>query len=249
VELNYNMNINNFPKDVLSIIKPPFWYTYHYVCIALANSYKNIFKKYLNDKSGLELLDYGCGVTPYKSMVHNNCSKYIGVDVGYNPKADIIISPGQSLPFNNEIFDIVLSSQVLEHVEDVPQYMKECNRVLKKHGLLIISTHGTWQYHSAPIDVQRWTSYGLKYLIEKYNFEILEFVPVLGQLALTSQLRLTFFDSFAKLIGPIGKIFLYPISAIYQLKMRFEDIITPQRVKERDSAIFLLVAKKLNNIK
>lgn len=138
----------------------------------------------------------------------------------------------------------MLSSQVLEHVENVDLYLGECNRVLKKCGYLFLSTHGTWQFHSAPVDVQRWTSYGLKKLIQKYGFEIVDFVPALGQLALTSQLRLTFYHSFVKEVFKPLKIIYYPLSLLYQIKMKIEDAITPQRVKDRDSAYYLVIAKK-----
>jgi hypothetical protein len=47
------------------------------------------------------------------------------------------------------------------------------------------------------------------------------------------------------MIGLLGKIVLFPISIIYQVKMMIEDLITPKRVKERDSAIYLIVGKKI----
>ena len=109
---------------------------------------------------------------------------------------------------------------------------------------MVISTHGTWQYHSSPSDFHRWTAYSLRRLIERYNFKIVEFVPILGQLALTSQLRLTFFNSVAAMIGTAGKIAISPLNIFYQLKMKIEDVITPKKVKERDSAIYLFVGQK-----
>jgi ubiquinone/menaquinone biosynthesis C-methylase UbiE len=124
-------------------------------------------------------------------LFEGHISEYIGVDVGNNPDADFNIEPGQQLQFEKDSFDIVLSSQVLEHVEDVDSYMKEIKRVLVKDGVLLLSTHGTWQYHASPYDYYRWTSMGMKTLMKKYGFEITHFKPILGQLALTSQLRLS----------------------------------------------------------
>ena len=238
------MDIQELDYDVKKIVKPKIWDTYFYVNYSLRKTYEKIFHEFLNDKSPLSLLDFGCGVKPYQFILNKYCNKYIGIDVVENPKADIIIDPDTKLPVGDDEFDIVLSSQVLEHVNNVSQYLNECYRILKKDGILFISTHGTWQYHSSPVDVQRWTSYGLKNLIERHNFKIKKFVPVLGQLALTSQLRLTFYDSFANMIGIVGKILLIPISFCYQIKMFLEDFITPQRVKDRDSAVFIVVAIK-----
>ena len=233
----------NLDKDVLQVLKPPFWDPYHYLNVTLRKAYEGLFEKELNGKKYDKLLDYGCGAKPYETILNNYFNEQIGVDIGNNIKADFLIQPGEKLSFADNYFDVVLSSQVLEHVEEVNQYLSECNRVLKQNGLLFLSTHGTWQYHTQ-IDVQRWTSYGLKKLIESFGFEIIDFIPILGQFALTSQLRLTFYNSTAEYVGILGKIILFPISIIYQLKMRFEDFITPKRVKQRDSAIYIVAAKK-----
>ena len=241
------MKYKNLDNDVLQVLNPPFWDSCHYLNNKLRKEYELIFDKYLNDKNYDKLLDYGCGAKPYEIIITTYIKNYIGVDIGNNPKADYLIEPGQKLPFNDKYFDIVLSSQVLEHVEESNQYLNECNRVLKNNGLLFLSTHGTWQYHTT-IDVQRWTSYGLRKLIGSYNFEIIDFVPILGQLALTSQLRLTYYNSVANYFGAIGRCIVLPISIIYQYKMRFEDLLTPKRVKQRDSAIYLIAAKKIKDI-
>lgn len=238
------MNYKKLSKDVLAVIKPPFWDSYYYVSVLTRKAYEKSIPELLKNNTKYDILDYGCGARPYEYLFEGYINKYVGVDVGNNPKASIKIEPGEKLPVNKNEFDIVLSSQVLEHVENVDQYMKECNRILKNEGCLLLSTHGTWQYHASPYDYNRWTCMGLKFLIEKYGFIVEESIPILGQLAVTSQLRLSFFNSFANMIGPVGKIVLAPVALLYQLKMKFEDMITPQRVKERDSAIFLIIAKK-----
>jgi len=241
------MDYSKLPKNVQNIIKPPLWNSYYYVSTLLRKAYEKEIPELIKKENRYKILDYGCGAKPYKYLFGDKIEKYVGVDVGDNPDADVLIQPGEKLSFKNNEFDIILSSQVLEHVEDVDSYMKECNRVLKDNGLLMLSTHGTWQYHAAPYDFNRWTSVGLKSLFEKYQFKVNKTIPVLGQLAVTSQLRLSFFDSFANMIGPVGRFLLAPFSLLYQLKMRFEDLITPQRVKLRDSAIFLLIGQKVNN--
>ncbi|MEO6694906.1 MAG: methyltransferase domain-containing protein [Ignavibacteria bacterium] len=231
-------------KESHDFVNLPFWDTYYYSSTLLKKKLEDIVLKNLDKNKKYKILDYGCGVRPYEYVFRPYKSEYIGVDVGNNPHADHNINPEDRLPLNDEEFDLVMSSQVLEHVENVELYLSECNRVLKKGGLLILSTHGTWQFHSAPVDVQRWTSYGLRKLIEKYGFNIKDFIPSLGQLALTSQLRLTFFHSFVKEVFKPLKILYYPVSFLYQIKMRIEDAITPLRVKERDSAYYIVTAEK-----
>ncbi len=238
------MNINNLHKDILSVINPPVWDAYHYVGVITRKAYEKAISGILKNNEKYNILDYGCGVRPYKYIFGNHINRYVGVDIGENPKADILIEPGDKLPVTDNEFDIVLSSQVLEHVENVEQYLNECYRVLKPNGYLLLSTHGTWQFHASPHDYNRWTIMGLKVLMNRFHFDLENVYPILGQLALTSQLRLSFFNSFANMLGFIGKVLLFPVSIFYQLKMRVEDAITPRRVKERDSAIFLLVTRK-----
>jgi SAM-dependent methyltransferase len=233
---------DHLSKEVKAVINPPFWDSYRYVSVRLRKVYEKLIPSLLENSNKVDVLDYGCGVKPYYYLFGNQINKYIGVDVGSNPFADDLIQPGAALNYADNSFDIVLSSQVLEHVEDVNQYMSEIKRVLRPGGIVLLSTHGTWQYHASPYDYQRWTSMGLKTLMKKYGFEVKNFVPILGQLAVTSQLRLSFFDSFANMIGIAGRIIIAPLAIIYQLKMRIEDKITPQRVKERDSAYYVISA-------
>lgn len=239
---------SNLSKEILSVIKPHIWDYYYYVSVLTRKAYERTIPKILKGSKKYKILDYGCGVRPYEHLFEGHIEKYTGIDVGSNPNAEIEITPGQKLPFGDNEFDIVLSSQVLEHVEDVEQYMNECNRVLNTGGYLLLSTHGTWQYHASPYDYNRWTGIGLKILLEKYNFSVEESVPILGQFALTSQLRINFYYSSAAFIGTIGKILLAPIALLYQFKMMIEDMVTPRRVKERDSAIFLMVARKKSGL-
>lgn len=238
------MGYKGLPKDVLAVIKPPIWDSYHYVSVLTRKAYEGTIPGLLSPGKKYRILDYGCGARPYEYLFDGHIAEYIGVDVGDNPRADFLINPSDKLKFDDNSFDFVLSSQVLEHVKDVDQYMGECLRVLKPGGILLLSTHGTWQFHASPYDYNRWTCMGLAYLLERTGFEVVEYKPILGQLAVTSQLRLSFFDSFANMIGVLGRILLAPVALVYQFKMMIEDAITPARVKKRDSAIFLFIAKK-----
>ena len=47
---------------------------------------------------------------------------------------------GVKLPYSNDSFDIVFSSNVLEHVKEVMNFQNEIKRVLKKNGFCLRST-------------------------------------------------------------------------------------------------------------
>lgn len=231
-------------NDFAHSLDLPIWSPYYYSARQLKKTYREVIPKYLEKGKHFKLLDFGCGMKPYKYLFEGFEVEYVGADIGDNPHAEIRIEPGEKVPIKDYEFDIIISSQVMEHVEDAPSYLQECRRLLKQNGMLFLSTHGTWQYHGHPYDYQRWTSYGLKSLVTKSGFKIIEFKPTIGQLALTSQLRISFFNSFFANVVPFLKIFFYPVSFLYQIKMIIEDLVTPKRVKDRDSATYLIAARR-----
>jgi SAM-dependent methyltransferase len=108
------------------------------------------------------LLDVGCGVKPYHPFFAPYVTEHVGVDID-NPDADLTGTIEQ-LPVEDETFDIVLCTQVLEHCVDPAQAVRELYRVTKPGGRVLASTHGVYVYHPAPTDHWRWTHTGLERL-------------------------------------------------------------------------------------
>jgi SAM-dependent methyltransferase len=136
----------------------------------------------------LTLADYGCGNKPYEPIVAPFVAQYLGIDLELNPIADIHIAPTGAIQLDDEKLDVVLSTQVLEHVVDPKQYLQEAHRVLKNDGLLILSTHGYWMFHPDPTDFWRWTSTGLRKIVEDEGFEVVYFKGIIGRAAMGLQL-------------------------------------------------------------
>lgn len=190
----------------------------------------------------LVLADYGCGNKPYQPLVEPFVAKYIGIDLPENEAADIHISPDGQIELNNESLDVVLSTQVLEHVINPHHYLKEANRVLKSNGQLILSTHGYWMFHPDPNDFWRWTSTGLQKIVTDAGFEIVYFNGIIGRSAMGLQL---FQDG---LLFKLPK-FLRPLLAIVmQPLIIFFDKTTSQATRDKDACTFILVAKKINAV-
>lgn len=108
------------------------------------------------------VLDVGCGVKPYFPYFEPYVSEYVGVDVG-NPAADLEGSI-EAIPVDDAGFDVVLTTQVLEHCLDPAQAVRELHRVTRPGGRVLASTHGVYVYHPAPTDLWRWTHAGLERL-------------------------------------------------------------------------------------
>jgi SAM-dependent methyltransferase len=131
---------------------------------------------YAPEMNGL-LMDFGCGSKPYKSLF--NVEKYIGVDFenpGHphlNEQIDVFYD-GRQLPFENEHFDSVFSSEVFEHVFNLDEVLKEINRVMKPLSKILITCPFAICEHEIPNDFARYSSYGIKYIFEQYGFEIIK---------------------------------------------------------------------------
>lgn len=161
----------------------------------LLNDIKYILKKY---KFAGNILDFGCGGKPYKYLF-KDAKKYEGIDFinysinkdFYSEKPDFYFSDDYldnfNLPFNDNIFDNVVSFQVLEHHKNPQKMIREIFRVTKKGGYVLVSVPFLEGIHEVPNDYQRFTQYGLVELFNKYDCEILE---VRGQGSLFSTISL-----------------------------------------------------------
>ena len=67
-----------------------------------------------------------------------------------------------------------MCTEVLEHVFNIEESLKEFNRVLKKDGVALITTPFMWEEHEMPYDFARYTSAAVKFLYEKHGFIIKE---------------------------------------------------------------------------
>ncbi|GAB3330219.1 hypothetical protein GCM10027429_07150 [Marivirga atlantica] len=203
-----------------------------YILTLLRIVNEDVTNNYLKNK--MKVLDYGCGNTPYKPLFLKKDIEYIGVDIESNKKADLHIRNGK-IPLNDNSIDIIISTQVLEHVEFVEEYLEECNRVLKSGGKLLLSTHGHWKYHPDPTDYWRWTKDGLSKIIIERDFEIKKQYGLMGLAASGLQL---FQDGIIDLVHARLKGILFRVIAWLQEK------IDKRNLNQIDASVFYIVAEK-----
>ena len=65
------------------------------------------------------------------------------------------------LPYEDESFDAVISNQVIEHMHDTDGFVRECRRVLRPGGLLIVSTENLASWHNVAALVFGWQPFSL----------------------------------------------------------------------------------------
>jgi len=119
---------------------------------------RNYLEQFRTDEA-LQVLDYGAGHSPYRSLFPN--AVYRRADCVNYPGIDYLLAEDDLVPESAESFDLVLSTQVAEHLANPARYFSEAFRLLKPGGRLIVTTHGIWEDHGVPHDFQRWTAAGL----------------------------------------------------------------------------------------
>lgn len=139
-------------------------------------------ENFRSDES-LTILDYGCGGSPYRHLFPN--SSYRRADYIRVPDLDYLLEETGTVCEKSETFDLILSTQVMEHLRDPAKYLDECHRLLKPGGRLICTTHGIYQEHGCPYDFQRWTPAGLRRDLENAGFQVIQNIKLtLGPRAL-----------------------------------------------------------------
>ena len=146
------------------------------------------------------ILDLGCGNQPYATLMTNSSTFYVAVD--YNLRvtpqphvcADVL-----SIPFKNQAFDTVVSTQVLEHVSDPFMMIREATRVLKPSGYLIITAPQAWPLHEEPYDFFRFTKYALQMLARSNGLNVITLTERGGAFSALGQLlSAVLYDRFGK---------------------------------------------------
>lgn len=158
------------------------------------------------------LVDIGCDQKPYQSIFSPYISHHIGIDLAesrhVNSAVDIIGSAYHT-NLDDLSCDVVLCTEVLEHLEDPLCAIKEMHRILKFHGKVILTAPFFWPVHEAPRDFYRYSEYGLRYLFEQGGFEIVELRPLSGYVVTFTQISIYFLRHFQKgfILQNLGRVF------------------------------------------
>ena len=94
---------------------------------------------------GKRILDIGCGVGMYVRKFREFSDHVWGIDVevprvvhGSRVVPNLSVARGENLPFKDETFDVIFLNEMLEHVEDDAQTLREAMRTLRPGGYIVI---------------------------------------------------------------------------------------------------------------
>jgi SAM-dependent methyltransferase len=178
---------------------------------------------------GSRVLDAGAGECRHAPLFEH--ARYLATDngIGDTSRWDYsyldFLSDIENLPIPDRSMDAVLNINVLEHVANPAHVLRECHRVLRPGGRLLLVAPQSWLMHQAPHDYYRFTRHGLEYLLTEAGFASLTVEAVGGtfwNLGSRSLYILTHFEGkrfpVAVLLAPIFA-FLIPLACYYLDKL------------------------------
>lgn len=118
-------------------------------------------RDYAGERIHGAVLENGCGVGEYLSRLNEDAQLMLGLDVEFERVEEAhakgpfaMLGVGEALPMQEGAFDLVLSNEVIEHVQDDRLAIQEIVRVLKPGGRLMLfcpnrgypfETHGIYR--------------------------------------------------------------------------------------------------------
>lgn len=137
-------------------------------------------------KPGLKVLDAGSGKLPEQHLREEFLATGATLhtcDLNFGPGVDFEADVS-AMPFDENSYDLVLNTQVLEHVKDPAKVCKELARVLKPGGYLFLTTPQSSPLHNLPWNFFNFTNLGLGLLMDDAGLERVKVLPQGGHFAL-----------------------------------------------------------------
>jgi|RhiMetdeSRZDD1v2_1073273.scaffolds.fasta_scaffold121086_2 SAM-dependent methyltransferase len=176
------------------------------------------------------VLDLGCGATPHRPMCERAGFRYVGLD--YKNEVAPILGDAHALPFRDESFELIVSMNVLEHLQYPPVAYAEVRRVLQKRGVLIGSVAFLEPFHDNSF--YHHTHLGTYNTLSRAGLRVLKVSPNVQWPVLTSLRKM---QALPRII--------YPLLRLANLLVQLRDKLRPWPARVlRSSGSFFFIATK-----
>jgi SAM-dependent methyltransferase len=191
-----------------------------------------------------DLVDLGCGKAPLLGAYRNYCSSILLADWANsthdNPLLDLTIDLNKALTLlDSDSFDVVVLSDVLEHIAEPSDLMAEIWRILKPGGRLLMNVPFTYWIHEAPHDYYRFTRYALERFALQSGLEVVELAALGGWIEVMA-------DLWSKLLARARLWFV--VAAVHRIVIAFHQTTLGSRLAARGGEVlpigYGMVARK-----
>ncbi|EUA13973.1 ubiE/COQ5 methyltransferase family protein [Mycobacterium xenopi 4042] len=135
-------------RTVPDLAQENYWFRRHEV----------VYQQLTQRCAGREVLEAGCGEGYGADLIARVARRVIAVDYDHTavahvgaryPRVQALHANLTELPLADDSVDAVVSFQVVEHLWDQPRFVRECARVLRPAGMLMVSTPTASRSHRA----------------------------------------------------------------------------------------------------
>lgn len=209
-------------------------YADHNKSRSVVKAIKKCLSEFPEDGVGLNL---GAGSVNFDNRIRN-LDIFPGENIYYVARAE-------SIPEKDDFFDLIITQEVLEHVQDPFKAMNEIYRTLKPGGTLYCQLPFTIGYHPGPTDYWRFTKEGSREMVEKNGFTVEEIGISVGGATGFYRISVEFFATlFSTILPPIYHL-LKALFAIVFYPIKWLDIIVNlNKQKDRIAGGYYIIAKK-----
>jgi SAM-dependent methyltransferase len=170
------------------------------------------------------ILDAGSGSEQeqfFREMLRTSGAQAHACDIvprqGLDLQADL-----ERMPIDNSSYDLIICTQVLEHVRHPGVVCKELFRMLKAGGHLLITVPQGQEMHDLPNHYFNYTYYGIRLVLEEAGFEIVKIEPQGGHFRkLGIELQGTCNVVRANMTTPGSRVLLTPVLLACRLLFGF----------------------------
>ena len=125
-------------------------------------------------------LEVGVGDARFKQPLQRRGLSFVGLDI-YSDRTIDIKGDAHGLPFRAEAVDLAIMNQVMEHLSQPWDALKELNRVLKHGGYFVGSVAFLEPFHNSYFHFSHW---GIEQILRDTGFEPLEVHPGINMIPL-----------------------------------------------------------------